>query len=219
MEKITYTIGRDVRNDIKLQDASVSGFHAQVTLLDEALFEIEDLYSTNGTFVNGNRVKRAKAKYTDLVRVAGVVVNVRKQIKDFQINQQGHCAPEFNALKKLHDDYKAARSSLTRKQNLSNAVRLSLPNFVAGGINLATGWLDIATGVQQACTATTAAGLSLLWVYLGGSKVSEQLTRLDEEFTEKYRCPRCGHSLKGRSWETWKDERVCPNCKILWVEE
>ncbi|MFD2366993.1 FHA domain-containing protein [Pseudoduganella sp. GCM10020061] len=53
------TIGRHPHNDIVLSHPTVSSRHASITLLgDHAL--LEDLGSTNGTFVNGKRIERHK---------------------------------------------------------------------------------------------------------------------------------------------------------------
>lgn len=53
------TIGRHPHNDIVLDHPTVSSRHACITLLgDHAL--LEDLGSTNGTYVNGKRVDRYK---------------------------------------------------------------------------------------------------------------------------------------------------------------
>lgn len=48
-------MGRDVTNDVVLGDAEVSRQHARVTRTP-AGFVLEDLGSTNGTFVNGDRL-------------------------------------------------------------------------------------------------------------------------------------------------------------------
>jgi rubredoxin len=157
-------------------------------------------------------VRKAKATYSDTVKVAGVVVKVRKLVKDFEINLKGNCAAEFDALKKVHDDYKAAKGSLAQNQNISQVLRISSPTIVGVGVN-------IATGTQQTWATILGVGLSLLLAYLGGNKFAERMNRLEEEFTEEYRCPKCGFSLRGKSWERWKDEKVCPSCKILWIEE
>ena len=53
------TLGRHPHNDIVLDHPTISSRHASITLLgDHAL--LEDLGSTNGTFVNGKRVDRYK---------------------------------------------------------------------------------------------------------------------------------------------------------------
>lgn len=49
------TIGREDDNELVLRDPRVSGNHARVVLREEG-YVIEDLRSTNGTFVNGQRV-------------------------------------------------------------------------------------------------------------------------------------------------------------------
>ncbi len=53
----TTTIGRKPSNDILIDNLSVSGKHAQVITILEDSF-LEDLGSTNGTYVNGKLVKK-----------------------------------------------------------------------------------------------------------------------------------------------------------------
>ena len=53
----TVTIGRKPSNDIPIDNLSVSGRHAQVITILEDSF-LEDLGSTNGTYVNGKLVKK-----------------------------------------------------------------------------------------------------------------------------------------------------------------
>ena len=55
-EKERLTFGRDPGNDVVLDMPSVSRFHAQVTRVGRRYF-VSDLRSSNGTFVNDNRVE------------------------------------------------------------------------------------------------------------------------------------------------------------------
>ncbi|PIS47085.1 MAG: hypothetical protein COT17_05450, partial [Elusimicrobia bacterium CG08_land_8_20_14_0_20_51_18] len=48
------TIGRKADNDLVLDNATVSGHHCKIYKAGETFF-IEDLGSTNGTFVNGKK--------------------------------------------------------------------------------------------------------------------------------------------------------------------
>lgn len=52
------TVGRDPANDIVLRDAKVSRRHAEI-VFERGFFVIHDLGSTNGSFVNGKRIKVA----------------------------------------------------------------------------------------------------------------------------------------------------------------
>ncbi len=58
------TIGRIETNDIFLQDDMVSGHHAKILRFQNNYF-ISDLISTNGTFVNGKRIKKCVLKDGD----------------------------------------------------------------------------------------------------------------------------------------------------------
>ena len=49
------TIGRKPENDLVLNDTTVSGLHCTILTEEEKVF-IRDENSTNGTFVNGNRI-------------------------------------------------------------------------------------------------------------------------------------------------------------------
>jgi pSer/pThr/pTyr-binding forkhead associated (FHA) protein len=60
----TTTIGRRPNNDIHISDLSVSGKHAQIITKLENSF-IEDLGSTNGTYVNGELVKKQVLDHGD----------------------------------------------------------------------------------------------------------------------------------------------------------
>ena len=55
LDKEETLVGRELVNDIALSDPEVSRRHARFVIRDEGVF-VEDLGSTNGTFLNGIRV-------------------------------------------------------------------------------------------------------------------------------------------------------------------
>jgi len=56
-DKAEVTIGRNAENDIQIDNPSVSGVHAKITLSPQLL--VEDLGSTNGTQVGGSKIQQA----------------------------------------------------------------------------------------------------------------------------------------------------------------
>lgn len=69
LSKERMTLGRHPRNDIVLNHPAVSGEHgAIVTILDDSF--LEDLHSTNGTFVNGHRIGKHFLQHQDVIKMA-----------------------------------------------------------------------------------------------------------------------------------------------------
>jgi ABC-type multidrug transport system ATPase subunit len=62
-------LGRDPDSDILIPDVLVSRHHAEVRRVAGGGFEVIDLHSHNGTFVNGRRVERAVLDELDVVGV------------------------------------------------------------------------------------------------------------------------------------------------------
>jgi pSer/pThr/pTyr-binding forkhead associated (FHA) protein len=75
------TIGRAARADFIVDRALVSRLHCRLTAGDEQL-EVQDLSSTNGTFVNGKRVERAQIASGDRLRVGRIELTVKRQTND-----------------------------------------------------------------------------------------------------------------------------------------
>ena len=73
------TIGRAPRADFIVDRALVSRLHCRLTADDEKL-EVQDLSSTNGTFVNGKRVARAHVASGDRLRVGRIELTVERAL-------------------------------------------------------------------------------------------------------------------------------------------
>jgi putative nucleotidyltransferase with HDIG domain len=70
-----FTVGRDKGNRLRIRSSAVSRFHAVLTGRSGDHF-VEDLDSTNGTFLNGKPVKRAKISPGDTITIANVEILV-----------------------------------------------------------------------------------------------------------------------------------------------
>jgi pSer/pThr/pTyr-binding forkhead associated (FHA) protein len=71
------TMGRAPRADFIVEAALVSRLHCQFTLSSEGTLTVQDLGSTNGTFVNGEKIDRACLTPGDRVRVGRVEFTVQ----------------------------------------------------------------------------------------------------------------------------------------------
>jgi predicted component of type VI protein secretion system len=68
MNKERYTIGRLPDNDVRIDNPTVSGHHSLIiNILNDSF--LEDLNSTNGTYVNGKLIKKHALQHGDVVTV------------------------------------------------------------------------------------------------------------------------------------------------------
>src|ERR1700691_218132 len=66
MNKERYTIGRLPDNDIRIDNPAVSGHHSLIiNILNDSF--LEDLNSTNGTYVNGKLIKKHALQHGDVI--------------------------------------------------------------------------------------------------------------------------------------------------------
>ena len=69
----TTTIGRSENNNICIDNLSISSHHAQITNDDDGCF-VEDLDSSNGTFVNNSLIKKQLLKTGDEIKVGKYIL-------------------------------------------------------------------------------------------------------------------------------------------------
>ncbi len=71
------TVGRAPRADFVVDAALVSRLHCRLSAAADDV-EVVDLKSTNGTFVNGKRVKKARLADGDTLRVGRMTLTVTR---------------------------------------------------------------------------------------------------------------------------------------------
>ncbi|HEX9852011.1 MAG TPA: FHA domain-containing protein [Woeseiaceae bacterium] len=68
MSKERYTVGRLPDNDVRIDNPAVSGHHSLIiNILNDSF--LEDLNSTNGTYVNGKLIKKHALQHGDVITI------------------------------------------------------------------------------------------------------------------------------------------------------
>jgi len=70
-----YTVGRDKENKLHIKSTAVSRFHA-VLFAESGEHYVQDMESTNGTFLNGKKIKKSRISPGDRVTIANVEIIV-----------------------------------------------------------------------------------------------------------------------------------------------
>ena len=119
------TVGRDSNNDVRIKDASVSGFHALLACHAGRVY-VRDLDSVNGVFVNGQAISQVtELKNNDVIRFGTLGATVR-------IGQ-----PTIPIAQPFRDKVK--------KQNRQNPIVLLFTKIVAivvAGVLLGSHWFN-----------------------------------------------------------------------------
>lgn len=68
-EKGSVSVGRKPDNDVVIDNPAISGHHCKISL-EGGTYYVEDLESTNGTYVNQKRIKKSGLKHNDVVGLA-----------------------------------------------------------------------------------------------------------------------------------------------------
>ncbi|GAB4451108.1 MAG: DUF3662 and FHA domain-containing protein [Chloroflexi bacterium OHK40] len=76
LESTAVALGRGLGNDIILEDTRVSRHHAQMRYRQRR-FWLTDLGSTNGTFVNGERISETALRDGDVISLGGLELTFR----------------------------------------------------------------------------------------------------------------------------------------------
>jgi hypothetical protein len=95
LNKDRMTLGRRPYNDIVVDNLAVSGEHAALQVIGHDYF-IEDLNSTNGTYINEQRVKRQILKNGDTIEIGKYAI---KYVQDGISSQ----APVLSSTDSIHN--------------------------------------------------------------------------------------------------------------------
>lgn len=208
MDNKQYRIGRDEDNDIKIIKPQISGHHCTITILSENVILIEDNDSTNGTFLNGLKVKRAMITPTDEVVLANLKINFDKIFAKHThkpavqpIQQPITPAPvdndfsvDFSELKIVYEAYRDSKLSLMGQGTLKQKGLQAALSFIP--------FVGSALGILATTTVNP----------------QEKIFALTEEFKINYVCPKCKRFLGDLPWQNLANQKKCSACKAVWVK-
>ncbi len=86
-DKEIITIGRNVKNDIQIDNLSVSKQHARI-VKHQGHYFIEDMKSTNGTYLNEKKITKQKLTNNDVITIGKHTLQAILDKKPVESSQQ-----------------------------------------------------------------------------------------------------------------------------------
>ena len=190
-------IGRAASNDLVLDYPEISGHHAILTTQPDGSLLLEDLNSSNGTFVNGKKIRSKTIQPSDTIKFAHYQVDLSKLLAaghQYFAPAKLEYETAFNELKQVYDDYIQSKINITKSTRRTRMVRgfLSFIPMVGSGLGQ----------VSETLMDT-----------------QEKLLLLEEDFKVKYCCPACGQFLGNVPWVNLVRKNQCSTCKVQWLNK
>jgi pSer/pThr/pTyr-binding forkhead associated (FHA) protein len=210
-------VGRNIDNDVVLSNASISRYHCKLRQLSPITFEIIDLDSTNGTFVDDKKLIRNESTiFTSNAKIrlgSSFSLDLKQCLPNIQlvnIKSPGSSKPgqtnipteeEMNCFNELELVWKEYNGRSLSVQNMGNS-------YLMGGMAIGS----IASLALGPIGAVIGIGSSLLGRYIGQQKSNEirKDATYEDQFLQIYACPRCNESFQKKPWVTIRD---CFKCK------
>ena len=211
-------LGKATDNEVVADHPHVSRHHARLTRDQEGRLLLEDLGSTNGTFVNDAQVLRKYVVPTDRVRLGDasewLVSEILKYNNDY--------SAEFELLKQVYDDYVDAKVKIQSANQFKTRLLQSLPFAIPGIVGVIVGFLGKGSMTWFSVSLLITVCAPMIGIYLGAkqsARTPAQLQALANQFKIDYVCPKCGTFLGEVPWESLRNRKQCPACKAKWVSE
>lgn len=217
---MSFIVGRDKGpNKIVLPKPEVSSSHLLAAMNDDNTISIEDLGSSNGTFLNGKKIKRANFTPNDSLSLADVPVRytwLAEELSRLKKMQRDDFTTEFDELKQVYVSYKEDVAKLRKSASIKSALyRAPIPIVICG---LGIGFLDPMSDIGRLLPYFVAPITAAIMTFAPISEKSEKaLEERREEFLIRYRCPKCSLALGEQSWNILAQQKQCGRCQAIWI--
>jgi FHA domain len=237
------TFGRANTNTNQISKPDISSQHAQISELEDGLFLVEDLNSTNGVYVNGYRINQAKVNINDEVRLSESTIikltdifqlQEKKEIKEVKIKTDAKdFVEEFGGLKEVWEKFNKDRIKLNNVYQRNSTIFRSMVSLlpILVWIIFKTVYLD-QFRVSDPQKYQEWQGSFIYFSAIGGSignlvvglfikSPQAKLTDLDEEFRVRYVCPNstCRTQLGNIPWKSYHNQGKCFRCQAKYNQE
>ena len=213
----TITIGKASDNTIRIDKPDISSHHVRITQKDRNLFLVEDLESTNFTFVDGNRIKKVTIGPDEELRLSkDTVINLKKifQISDPATSSEEPITPNlsdyidsFVKLEHVQDDIERKKEQLIKRHK-----RKTILTRLGIWLGIIVLVLPFRTLLGTAFTIVVMIASTIAAIVVIDVSAPGEIKALNEKLQRDYVCPHC-EKLLTLSWRYYAETGKCPHCR------
>ncbi len=213
-------IGKNNDNDFVVNDPHISRHHARLIREENGCWLLEDLNSTNGTFVNGSQVVKKRVSLKDRIQFGENYSTSVPEILKFNNDY----SEEFASLKAIYNTYIEQKVKIQSSNQFKTRLFQALPFALPGIVGVIIGFLGIGSPTLLGVSLFITICAPTVGIYMGAkqsAKIPQQLQDLTNQFKIDYVCPKCGTFLGEIPWESLANRKQCPvtSCKAKWVSD
>lgn len=234
---MSIVVGREGQQSFIIDNAGVSRQHARVDDLGNGLFSIEDLNSSNGTFVNNQKIMRRTVSWNDEIKLGPTyVLRLQQLFPSVVAAQPQREAPVQNNtnnssrqevasvsichLKDVRESYERERIAILKEASTSQVKRM-LPPIIVSAILLIISLLLDGAIVAIVRPVVAIVGVVLLAYmtykhYQVQASKPERLEQIKKQYQTYYVCPHCGAFLGDLPFENIQNQGRCSRCRTVW---
>ena len=221
-------IGRKGEQPFQITDRLVSGKHLKLTVLPDGNVEVEDLGSSNGTFIDGVRIiKKVVSRNTTIqmgsrytFKVSDVFPETPKASAPQQQSAptQPKPVPEYSIkhLKYVWDEYEETIAAIRQKSQQMGKKRM-IPMMLGSFSGLISAF--VGPGAFITIPIAIVSFIFLFKAYNEKDTSLEDTKAAKDTLINKYVCPNpeCHRSLPHQDYSLLSQNTNCPYCKCKWT--
>jgi hypothetical protein len=176
---------------------------------------LQDLNSTNGTFVNDNQILKKKISENDNIRFGLYNIDIKEfnaKLKAYLNSYKTDFTQEFEALEAIHKKYKREVNAIDKNLNIKKIGLRVIITVLLMGIS----YIIFPNPISTIFIGIISGGVASYLISSGNAK--EKKDEIQLKYSNLYRCPKCEADLTSKAWSYWKQKGSCTNnnCNATW---
>ena len=222
MSELQISIGRDEGADIMISDPTISKLHAVLTIQYYDDITIEDIGSKNGTYINGQKIKKVKLLPNDTLRFGEYQVDMIpffERIFDLYKKEKIDFSKEFNETLKIFKEYQKQKDSLINQPKGPVYMKVGITVIILAILGF---FPDLVPNQNVRFLMMASVGLISVLSSVFGPSVAQKNEALDKlrlQYEDRLVCPKCKTRLIQNNYAYYEGRKKCINdkCNAIYV--